>query len=152
MKSMKDEEIQQLMMKAVDGVASPEEELAIAEAIRGNEKWESEFRAFKKIKEVTESMQFKELPDSYWEGYWQGIYRRTERAFAWILMSIGLIIILGYSAFMGLSSFYADPGVSMMVKVGVSVAALGVIIMMVSIGRERFFARKHERYDEEVER
>jgi uncharacterized membrane protein (DUF485 family) len=149
---MKDEEIQQLMMKAVDGVASPEEERAIAEAIRGNEKWESEFRAFKKIKEVTESMQFKELPDSYWEGYWQGIYRRTERTFAWILMSIGLIVLLSYSAFAGLSSFYANPGVSIIVKVGVSAAALGVIVMMVSMGRERFFARKHERYEKEVER
>jgi hypothetical protein len=149
---MKDEEIQQLMMKSVDGVASPEEEQAIAEAIRGNEKWESEFRAFKKIKEVTESMQFKELPDSYWEGYWQGIYRRTERAFAWILMSIGLIVLLGYSAFVGLSGLYANPGVSMLVKVGISAAALGVIIMMVSMGRERLFARKHERYEKEVER
>jgi hypothetical protein len=149
---MKDEEIQQLMMKAVDGVASPEEERAIEEAIRGNEKWESEFRAFKKIKEVTESMQFKDLPDSYWEGYWQSIYRRTERTFAWILMSIGLIIILSYSAFTGLSSFYANPGVSVIVKVGVSAAALGVITMMVSMGRERLFARKHERYEKEVER
>ena len=149
---MKDEEIQQLMMKTVDGVASPEEEQALAEAIRGSEKWESEFRAFKKIKEVTESMQFIELPDSYWEGYWQGIYRRTERTFAWILLSIGLIVLLGYSAFVGLSGLYANPGVSMIVKVGVSAAALGVIIMMVSMGRERLFARKHERYDKEVER
>ena len=152
MKSMKDEEIQQLMMKIVDGVASPEEERAIADAIRGNEKWESELRAFKKIKEVTGNMQFKELPDSYWEGYWQGIYRRTERTFAWILMSIGFIILLGFFVYTGLSRFYADPGVSLIVKTGVSVAALGGIIMIVSMARERLFARKHERYEKEVER
>ena len=152
MKSMKDEEIQQLMMKRVDGVASPEEERAIAEAIEGNEKWESELRAFKKIKEVTEGMQFKELPDSYWEGYWNGVYRRTERMFAWILMSVGLIILLGFFAYIGLSHFYADPGVSLIVKIGVSMAALGGIVMIVSIMRERVFARRHERYEKEVER
>jgi hypothetical protein len=149
---MKDEEIQQLMMKIVDGVASPEEEKAIAEAIQGNEKWESELRAFKKIKEVTENMQFKELPDSYWSGYWQNIYRHTERAFAWILLSVGLILTLGFSAYMGLSRFYSDPDVSSILKIGVSSAVLGAIIMIVSIARERLFARKHERYEKEVER
>jgi hypothetical protein len=149
---MKDEEIQQLMMKVVDGVASPEEEQAITDSIRGSDKWESELRAFKKIKEVTENMRFKELPDSYWPGYWKDIYRRTERALAWILMSIGLMVVLGFSAYMGLSQFYSDPGIGIVMKVGVSLAISGGIIMLVSIGRERLFARKHERYEEEVER
>jgi hypothetical protein len=149
---MKDEEIQQLMMKIVDGVASPEEERAIAEAIKGNEKWEAELRAFTKIKEATENMQFKELPDSYWPGYWKDIYRRTERALAWILMSIGLMVALGFCAYTGLSQFYSDPGISIVMKIGVSLAISGGIIMLVSIGRERLFARKHERYEEEVER
>ena len=140
------------MMKIVDDVASPEEDRALADAISGNEKWESELRAFKKIKEVTGSMQFKEMPDSYWEGYWKGVYRRTERTFAWILMSVGSIILLGFSAFIGLSRFYADPAVSPIIKIGVSLAALGGIIMIVSVTRERLFARNHERYEKEVER
>jgi hypothetical protein len=149
---MKDEEIQQLMMKVVDAVASPEEERALAEAIEGNERWSAELRAFKKIKEVTENMQFKELPDSYWSGYWKDIYSRIERALAWILISIGLMIILGFSAYMGLSQFYSNPEISVMMKIGVSLAVLGGIIMIVSIVRERLFARKHERYEKEVER
>jgi ferric-dicitrate binding protein FerR (iron transport regulator) len=149
---MENEEIQQLMMKVVDGVASPKEEEALAEVIQGNERLESELRAFKKIKEVTENMQFKELPDSYWSGYWQRVYRRTERALAWILLSIGLMIIVAFSAYMGLSRFYSDPEVSVALKIGVSSAVLGGIIMVVSIARERLFARKHERYEKEVER
>ncbi len=149
---MEDKEIQQLMMKVVDGVASPKEEEALAEAIEGNEKWKAELRAFKKIKEVTENMQFKELPDSYWSGYWRGVYLRTERALAWILLSVGLMVVAGFSAYMGLSRFYSDPEVSVALKVGVSLAVLGGIIMIVSIVRERLFARKHERYEKEVER
>ena len=139
-------------MKVVDGLASPDEEQSLAAAIRGNERWESELRAFRKIKEVTENMQFKELPDSYWPGYWRDVYRRTERGLAWILMSIGLMIIIGFSAYMGLSEFYSDPDVSVAMKIGVSLAILGGIIMIVSIVRERLFARKHERYEKEVER
>ena len=149
---MNDEEIRQLMMKVVDGVASPEEERAVAEAVKDNKSLESELRAFNKIKEVTENMQFKKLPDSYWTGYWNDIYRRTERAFAWILMSVGLILILGFSAYMALSRFYSDPDISILLKAGASMALLGLIIMVVSILRERLFARKRERYEKEVER
>jgi hypothetical protein len=149
---MNNEEIRQLMMKVVDGVASPEEEKAMAEAVKDNESLEAELRAFNKIKEVTENMHFKELPDSYWTGYWNDIYRRTERAFAWILMSVGLIVIIGFSAYMALSRFYSDPDISLLLKAGVSMALLGFIIMIVSILRERLFARKREKYEKEVER
>ena len=97
-------------------------------------------------------MKFKELPDSYWSGYWMNVYRRTERALAWILLSIGLMTVLGFSAYMGLSRFYADPKVSAVMKVGVSFAVVGGIIAICSIARERLFARKHERYEKEVER
>ena len=149
---MEDEKIQQLMMKAVDGVASREEEESLAEAIRGNERWEAELRAFRKIKEVTENMKFKELPDSYWSGYWIDVYRRTERAIGWILLSIGLMVVLGFFAYTGLSRFYVDPKVSVFLKVGVSFAVMGGIVMIGSIVRERLFARKQERYEKEVER
>jgi len=149
---MNDEEIQQLMMKIVDGVASPEEQRALENAIKGQQQWESELRAFKKIKEVTEKMHLKELPDSYWSGYWEDIYRRTERTVASILMSLGLMITLGFFTWMGLSRFYSNPGISMVLKFGVSAALFGLIIMIASLLRERLFARKHERYEKEVER
>lgn len=149
---MKDEDIQELMMKVVDGIASPDEEMTLAGAIRGNEKWETELRAFRKIKEVTDSMRFKELPDSYWPGYWESVYRGMERGLGWILLSVGAIILLAFGMYTGLSQFYSDPGIGVLLKVGVSAAGLGVIILLVSVVRERLFARKHERYEKEVER
>jgi hypothetical protein len=149
---MKDEEIQTLIMKVVDGVASPHEATALAEAIRGDEKWETEVRAFRKIKEITDGMRFKELPDACWAGYWESMYRRLERGVGWILMSLGAIVLLSFGAFLGLSRLYSDPGVSLVVKAGVSAAVLGAIILLVSVLRERLFARRHERYEREVQR
>jgi hypothetical protein len=149
---MKDEEIQELMMKVVDGVASPREADALAEAIRGNEKWETDLRAFRKIKEVTDGMRFKQLPDSYWAGYWENIYRRLERGLGWILLSVGAILLLSLGAYQTLAGLYADPGISLAVKAGISAAVLGAIVLLVSVLRERLFARKHERYEREVQR
>lgn len=152
MRLMKDEEIQALMMKVVDGIATPEEEKALEEAIRGDEKWETELRAFRKIKQVTDEIRFKELPDSYWPGYWGNLYRRFERGFGWIFMSAGIIILLGFGAYQGFSRFFTDPKVSIVMKIGVGAAVLGAIMLVVSILRERIFAREHERYEKEVER
>jgi len=149
---MNDEEIQTLMMKVVDGVASAGEEQALCQAIQGNEKWETELRAFRQIKEVTDGMRFKELPDSYWSGYWTNLYRRVERGLGWMLLSSGVVILLACAGAIGLSKFYSDPAVHIVIKIGVSLAGLGGIIMTVSVLRERLFARKHERYEREVER
>lgn len=149
---MKDEEIQALMMKVVDGVASSDEETALAEAIRGDVKWQDELRAFRHIKETTDKIRFKELPDTYWSGYWTNVYRRLERGLGWILASLGAILLLAFAGYRGLSGLYSDPNVPVVVKLGVSLAGLGTIVLTVSVLRERLFARKHERYEKEVER
>ena len=149
---MENEDIRTLMMRVVDGLASPEEKAALADATRGHEEWETELRAFTKIKEVTDGMRFKDLPDSYWPGYWESVYRRLERGLGWILASVGAMILLSVGAYTGLSRLYSDPNVSLIVKIGVAAAGLGGIIMLISFLRERFFARKHERYEKEVQR
>lgn len=149
---MENEDIRTLMMKVVDGLASSKEQEALADATRGHEEWETELRAFMKIKEVTDGMRFKDLPDSYWPGYWESVYRRLERGLGWILASVGAIILLSFGAYTGLSGLYSDPDISLIVKIGVAAAGLGGIIMLVSFLRERFFARKHERYEREVQR
>jgi len=148
---MEDEEIQQLMMKVVDGLATPEESKALDEVVSGNEKWRTELRAYRKIKEVTDSMQFKELPDSYWQGYWANVYRQIERGIGWILMSIGAIVLIASGLYVLLSEFFTDPNVSLIVKLGVSMGGFGAVVLLVSILRERCFARKHERYEKEVD-
>ena len=125
MTGMKDDEIQGLMMRVVDGIASPDEEAALAEAIHGDDKWETELRAFQKIKEATDGMRFKELPDSYWQQYWENVYCRLERGLGWILISAGAVILLCFALYVGLARFFTDPGIPPVVKVGVSAAGLG---------------------------
>ena len=149
---MNEDKIRVLMMKVVDGLATPEEEETLSEMIENNDKWKTELRAYRKIKEVTDNMQFKELPDSYWDNYWARIYRRTERGLGWILMSVGAVILIAFGLYHALPGFYSDPNVHIIVKIGVSAAGLGIIILLVSILRERLFARNHERYEKEVER
>lgn len=149
---MGDNDLKAIMMKIVDGIASSEEKRLFEEAATDNPGLKNELLAFERIKEVTDSMQFKELPDSYWDGYWVSIYRRIERSVGWIFFSTGSVIVIVFGLYLGLTKFFADPSVSPVFKVGIAVGGAGAVILIVSVIRERVYARKHERYEREVER
>jgi len=96
-------------------------------------------------------MKFTDLSDELWAGYWKGIYRRVERGAGWIFLSIGAIILLAFGVFQFFKEFFTDPSVSLIVKMGAGAFSLGIIILLVSIIRERLFLFRTERY-REVER
>lgn len=145
---MSDDRKKELLMKVVDELATEDEKREFAELMKADSALEEEYRSFKEIKEVTDTIMFKDLPDSYWEGYWHGIYNRLERGIGWIFLSIGAIILLAFGAYHVLIDFFMSETVSLLVKVGVAIGGLGLIVLLVSIIREVLFARKHERYKE----
>ncbi|MCD6162107.1 MAG: zf-HC2 domain-containing protein [candidate division Zixibacteria bacterium] len=110
-----------------------------------------EYDELLKIKEVTNDMRFSELPDRYWAGYWNGIYNRLERGIGWIFLSVGLIIILCFGAWELFDKFFLDDSVSAILKLGIGAGIIGAITLLVSVFRQKLFARRHERY-KEVER
>lgn len=101
-----------------------------------------------RLKEVTDSVRFKDLPEEVWAGYWKSIYRQVERGLGWILLSAGAIILISFGLYESLSQFFADPEVSLLVKIGVSALGFGFIILLVSVIRERIFAYRRDRYKE----
>lgn len=135
----------------VDGLMSPVQEREFLRRIESDPELQAELAAQKKLKEVTDGMSLAQLPDEIWHGYWKGIYRRIERGAGWFLLSAGLIILLVFGLYHLTADFLLNPEVSLIARLGLGVGGVGVIILLVSIGRERYFARRHERY-EEVER
>lgn len=101
-----------------------------------------------KVKEVTDKVQYKDLPLEVWEGYWQSLYRRIERGIGWIFASIGAIIMLATGMVYLVRDFFLDPAVGIFSKLGVGGLIIGGTFLLVSVGRERIFAYNRERYRE----
>ena len=93
-------------------------------------------------------MRFSDLPDRYWAGYWNNIYNHLERVTGWIFVSIGAITLLAYGVWELLNSFFIDETIPIVLRIGIGLGLLGLVILLVSIFREKLFARKHERYKE----
>ena len=135
----------------LDGELTPEQERELDLHLQDCPVCSKEYQELLKIKEVTSDMRFTDLPDRFWAGYWNDIYNRLERGIGWMLLSIGAIVLLAFGAWELLNNFFLDETVSIVLRLGVGAGLLGVITLLVSVLRERLFARKHERY-EEVER
>ena len=132
----------------VDGELSDDQRRAFEEELKHNEELREELEEFTKLKEVTGMARYADLPDEVWESYWASLYRKTERGLGWILFSIGAIVLLLFGGFEGFYHLYVNPDIPLWMKIGLSGVAAGLIILLVSYGRERIFAFRRDRYDE----
>lgn len=144
---MKDE-MREWLAGYVDGELSEGQRRAFEEELERNAELRAELEEFKRLKEVTGMVRYADLPDEVWENYWASLYRRLERGIGWILFSVGAIVLLGFGLYEGLSHLYGDPTMPLWAKVGVTGVGAGFIFLLVSYGRERFFAYKRDRYRE----
>ena len=93
-------------------------------------------------------MKFKSPPGEIWERYWVNIYNRIERGIAWIIFSIGFIILLTYGIFKAIEAIIADPKLEGIIKFGILAVIAGIVILVVSVMREKLYTRKKDPYKE----
>ena len=107
-----------------------------------------EYQSFKQLKEVTNTMAFKNPDKEIWETYWYNIYNRIERGLAWFVLTLGAAILITYGLGQAFSGIWHDPNLPAIVKVGIFAALAGLILLLISVLREKLFLRQHERYKE----
>lgn len=141
-------ETRKLLAGYVDGELSQTERAAFETELERDPGLRVELKEFRKLKEVTDMVRYADLPDSVWESYWESLYRKTERGLGWIFFSLGAITLFAFGLWEALSQLFVDPHTPLWVKLGVGGVGVGSAFLLVSFGRERFFAYKRDRYSE----
>ena len=145
---MKCDEIRMFLSALVDNELDSEQKRIVADHLATCDDCRKEYAKLRKLKEVTDDMQFFDLPDKLWAGYWHGIYNRIERGIGWVFLSLGAIILLAFGAWELFQNFFLSSEPPLLLKFGVGALLLGLIVLLVSIIRERIFSRTHDRYEE----
>jgi len=145
------EEMSLRIMALLDGELEDDQISEVKEHLEICEKCADDYASIKKVKEVTEKMKFKKLPEFYWDDYWNHIYNRIERGLSWLLLSMGAIIILSFVGWEFLDKLIADQQIHPLLKGGIFIFIVGIIILIVSILREKLMVRRVDKY-REVER
>lgn len=145
-----DERWHKLLTGYLDDELSEAERAEFERELQRNPELRDELEQFTKLKRVTDSVKYADLPDAVWETYWSSLYRKTERGLGWILFSASAAILACYGVIQMLSTLYADSRISWIVKIGVTGLLFGLIVLTISVIRERIFAYKNDRYREVI--
>ena len=147
---MRHEHYEHLLLRVVDGVATDAERAEFSAHIRSCEECRREYGEFKDLEELMATIKLKDLSEDARAAYWHSLYNRLERGLGWILLSIGVILVLGFGGFWLIREFIINPTVSVILKIGVCAVLLGFIVLLVSVLKERLFVRRYDKYSKEV--
>lgn len=148
--SASDERWTTLLMSALDGELSEEERRQFQELIERDPELRSEWDRLRRVKEVTDTMRMREPPGEVWDTYWSGVYRRMERSIAWILVSVGAIVLISWGLVRWVQDVLADSSVPGLIKWASVALVLGLVILFVSVVREKLHVRRSDPYKDVV--
>jgi hypothetical protein len=141
-----DERVREWMMAALDGECSPDERRALESALAGNAKLNQEWNEMQRVKELTQTMNLRKPPDEVWQNYWGSVYARLERGFAWVLISLGTLVVLGWGIWRAILEVTADTNLPVFIKLALAILFIGLAALLVSVVREKLFVRKSDPY------
>ena len=146
------EDFKPMITACVDGELEADQRQLLEEHLAACEACRRELAEVRALKEDLDMMKFTEPTDAERDRYWRSVYNRLERGLAWVLFSIGAIVLLCYGGFKLVEEVVRDPAIAWWVKGGVVAVVFGLAILFVSLLRERLALRKSDRYSKEIER
>jgi hypothetical protein len=129
-------------MAAIDGECSPDARRELDALLGGAPDLAAEWRRMTRVKEVTTGMRLQSLPEEAWDGYWTTVYRRAERGAAWLLISAGAIVLAAYWLWHAVAALFEDTSVPALIRFAIVALGLGLIILLVSVLREKMFTHR----------
>ena len=142
---------EELLMQALDDELNPAERAELDGLLADNPGLREEWERLSRLKEVTATMKLRNPPEEMWAGYWTSVYSRFERGIAWILVSVGAIVLLSWGAWEFVQDLMADGDLPTFVKWSILALLVGLAMLLVSVLRHRIFVSRSDPY-KEIER
>jgi hypothetical protein len=141
---MKCGRFKELMMAALDGEITPEDRKELESHLAGCDECRRELEELGSLAELVGEIELPKPSEEDMMKYWPSVYARIERGMGWWLVIIGAVIWIGY----GIYVFVTDPTVEALTKCLVALPVVGVVMLLVSVIRERYHVSRTERYKE----
>ncbi len=142
------QEMKELISSYIDGELNETQRKSVENHLKECPECQKEFEEMRRLEEVMGQMELKKPPRETWQVYWSSVYNRLERRIGWILFSVGAIILLFFGGYKAVEGIIQDQTTPLLLKVGILAAMAGLVVLLVSLLRERLFVRKRERYKE----
>jgi len=129
-------------MRLLDGELTVEEKSGYEAHVRECEDCRNELSSLGRIVELTDELRLRAPDDEFWDGYWESVYRRSERSTGFFLVIVGVLALLAY----GIVRAVTSPRLVTYEGISVTVILLGLAVIFVSVARERYHESKNDPY------
>lgn len=129
-------------MRLLDGELTDVEKAEYEAHVNACDVCRDELTALGRVVRLTNELKLRPPDDAFWDGYWESVYRRSERGTGFLLLVGGIIALLGVVVFKAVTSpnFLTYEGIS------VTVILVGLIVIFVSVVRERVHESRSDPY------
>jgi len=129
-------------MRLVDGELTAEEKSSYEAHVRGCDACRRELESLGRIIAFADELRFRVPDDEFWDGYWESVYRRSERGVGFLLLIAGALVLLGY----GLFRLVTGPHVLTVQGIAIALALVGLAVLFISVARERYHESRNDPY------
>ena len=137
----------ELMMASLDGEICAEERAELESHLAECADCRREFDELAKLSDLVGEIELPEPSQEDMMKYWPSVYAKIERGAGWGLVIIGALVWAAYGVYL----FITDPTTGSLTKFLIALPVVGVLMLLVSVIRERINVSRTERY-KEVER
>jgi hypothetical protein len=129
-------------MRLLDGELTARERAEYEDHARGCEDCRRELREIGRIVELTDELKLRAPDEEFWGRYWDSLFHRMERGTGFFLLIAGVIAVSVFALYKAVTSpdFFTFQGIA------IAVILLGVIVVFLSVVRERYHERKRDPY------
>jgi hypothetical protein len=145
---MQCEDVKTLLSGYIDGELDEKDRDAVERHLAACDQCRTEYEKLRNLVEVTSEMRFKEPAREVWDDYWSRVYNRLERGAGWMIFVLGIIVWVAW----GVYCFVKDPTIEAVEKVIVAAPIIGILILLISVIRERVYKSRFDKYSREVKR
>ena len=96
------------------------------------------------------ALRLKQAPPEEWEVFWESIYNRAERSLGWVLFVLGAAVLGGWGIWELATALLQTEDLPLLVKGAIVVGTGGVLVLLLSVIRERVFKRSRTRYKDVI--
>jgi hypothetical protein len=129
-------------MRLLDGELNAEEKAQYEDHVRGCDDCKRELKELGRIVELTKDLRLRPPDEEFWARYWDGLFHRMERGTGFLLVIIGIVVVSVFALY----KLVTSPGFLTFQGIAIAVVLLGLVIVFLSVVRERYHESKRDPY------
>jgi anti-sigma factor RsiW len=138
-----------LLSGYVDGELGPADRALVEAWLDTDEHVREEVARLVRLNAFTDHLVLRQAPAEAWDEFLVRRPHRTERSLGWLLL-LCAVALLGGFLLLRLGALLLVATIPVVLRLGVFVGSVGLLLLLISVLRERSFARKRDRYDDVI--